>query len=201
MGKLFLIMGKSASGKDTLYKDITQRFGESLGTVVPYTTRPKRQGETEGVEYHFITEAQMSRMKRDGKVIESRCYQTVYGPWYYLTVDDGQIDLSKRSSILIVTPAAYEKLRDYFGAEHVIPLYIETDDGVRLERALKRERAQAEPKYEEMCRRFLADAKDFSEEVLSGLGIQKRYVNDDYQRVLDELCSEIEKECGDETVS
>ena len=194
-------MGKSASGKDTLYKDIVCRFDNRLGTVVPYTTRPKRQGETEGVEYHFITEAQMSRMKRARKIIESRCYQTVYGPWYYLTVDDGQIDLSKRSSILIVTPVAYEKLRDYFGAERVVPLYIETDDGVRLERALKRERAQAEPKYEEMCRRFLADAKDFSEEVLNRLGIQKRFVNDDYQRVLDELCSEIEKECGDEVVS
>lgn len=201
MKKLFLVMGKSASGKDTLYKDIVGRFGDRLGVVVPYTTRPKRQGETEGVEYHFITEGQMSRMKRDGKIIESRCYQTVYGPWYYLTVDDGQIDLSKRSSILIVTPAAYEKLRDYFGADRVVPLYIETDDGVRLERALKRERAQAEPKYEEMCRRFLADAKDFSEEVLNRLGIQKRFVNDDYQRVLDELCSEIEKECGDEVVS
>ena len=201
MPKLFIVLGKSASGKDTLYKDIVGRFGDRLGVVVPYTTRPKRQGETEGVEYHFITEGQMSRMKRDGKVIESRCYQTVYGPWYYLTVDDGQIDLSKRSSILIVTPAAYEKLRDYFGAEHVIPLYIETDDGVRLERALKRERAQAKPKSEEMCRRFLADAKDFSEEVLNRLGIQKRFVNDDYQRVLDELCSEIEKECGDEVVS
>ena len=201
MPKLFLIMGKSASGKDTLYKDIINRFCNRLGIVVPYTTRPKRQGETEGVEYHFITESLMSRMKRDGKVIESRCYQTVYGPWYYLTVDDGQIDLSKRSSILIVTPAAYEKLRDYFGADRVVPLYIETDDGVRLERALKRERAQAEPKYEEMCRRFLADAKDFSEEVLNRLGIQKRFVNDDYQRVLDELCAEIEKECGDEVVS
>ncbi len=201
MPKLFIVLGKSASGKDTLYKDIVGRFGDRLGVVVPYTTRPKRQGETEGVEYHFITEGQMSRMKRDGKVIESRCYQTVYGPWYYLTVDDGQIDLTKRSSILIVTPAAYEKLRDYFGTEHVVPLYIETDDGARLERALKRERAQAEPKYEEMCRRFLADAKDFSEEALIGLGIQKRFVNDDYQRVLEELCAEIEKECGDEVVS
>ena len=201
MPKLFLIMGKSATGKDTLYKDVVSRFGDRLGVVVPYTTRPKRDGEKEGKEYHFIAERQMREMESSGKVIENRCYQTVYGPWYYITADDGQIDLSKRSSILIVTPAAYEKLRDYFGAEHVIPLYIETDDGVRLERALKRERAQAKPKYEEMCRRFLADAKDFSEEVLNRLGIQKRFVNDDYQRVLDELCAEIEKECGDEVVS
>ena len=198
---LFVIIGKSASGKDSLFKDISGRFAERIQVVVPYTTRPKRQGETEGVEYHFVSENRMKCMEKNGLVIERRCYNTIYGPWYYFTADDGQIDPGKRSSILIATPAAYEKLRDYFGAEHVVPLYIETDDGVRLERALKRERAQAEPKYEEMCRRFLADAKDFSEEVLNRLGIQKRFVNDDYQRVLDELCAEIEKECGDEVVS
>lgn len=191
MSKLFLIMGKSASGKDTLYKDIISRFGDRLGVVVPYTTRPKRVGEKEGKEYHFITEKRMREMETAGKVIESRCYQTVYGPWYYLTADDGQIDLGKRSSILIVTPEAYVKLRDYFGADKVVPLYVEVDDGVRLQRALDRERAQASPKYEEMCRRFLADARDFSDEVLSGLGITRRYRNDEYDRVLEELLTTI----------
>lgn len=197
MAKLFLIMGKSASGKDTLYKDIVARFGDGLGTVVPYTTRPIREGEQEGVEYHFITEAKMHELDDAGKVIEKRCYQTVYGPWYYLTADDGQIDLDRRSSILIVTPAAYGKLRDYFGAEHVVPLYVETEDGLRLARALKRERAQKHPKYEEMCRRFLADAEDFSEEKLRELGIERRFTNDQYDRVLNELCDVIKKESGD----
>lgn len=190
-------MGKSASGKDTLYKDIVARFGDGLGTVVPYTTRPIREGEQEGVEYHFITESKMDEMERAGKVIEKRCYQTVYGPWYYLTVDDGQIDLGKRSSILIVTPAAYGKLKDYFGAEQVVPLYVETEDGLRLARALKRERAQKNPKYEEMCRRFLADAEDFSEEKLRELGIDRRFVNNQYDRVLNELCDVIRKESED----
>ena len=197
MAKLFLIMGKSASGKDTLYKDIVARFGSELGTVVPYTTRPIREGEQEGVEYHFITESEMKAMDEAGKVIEKRCYQTVYGPWYYLTADDGQIDLSRRSSILIVTPAAYGKLRDYFGAEQVVPLYVETEDGLRLARALKRERAQRNPKYEEMCRRFLADAEDFSEEKLRELGIDRRFVNNQYDRVLNELCDVIRKESED----
>lgn len=197
MAKLFLIMGKSASGKDTLYKDIVARFGDGLGTVVPYTTRPIREGEQEGVEYHFITESEMNAMDETGKVIEKRCYQTVYGPWYYLTADDGQIDLSRRSSILIVTPAAYGKLRDYFGAEQVVPLYVETEDGLRLARALKRERAQKNPKYEEMCRRFLADAEDFSEEKLRELGIDRRFVNNQYDRVLNELCDVIRKESED----
>lgn len=197
MAKLFLIMGKSASGKDTLYKDIVARFGDGLGTVVPYTTRPIREGEQEGVEYHFITESEMKEMDEAGKVIEKRCYQTVYGPWYYLTADDGQIDLDRRSSILIVTPAAYGKLRDYFGAEQVVPLYVETEDGLRLARALKRERAQKNPKYEEMCRRFLADAEDFSEEKLRELGIDRRFVNNQYDRVLNEMCDVIRKESED----
>ena len=197
MAKLFLIMGKSASGKDTLYKDIGARFGDELGTVVPFTTRPIREGEREGVEYHFITESEMKAMDEAGKVIEKRCYQTVYGPWYYLTADDGQIDLNRRSSILIVTPAAYGKLKDYFGAEQVVPLYVETEDGLRLARALKRERAQKNPKYEEMCRRFLADAEDFSEDKLRELGIDRRFVNNQYDRVLNELCDVIRKESED----
>lgn len=191
MGKLYLIMGKSATGKDTLYRDVVARFSNVLGTVVPYTTRPRRAGESEGVEYHFITEEYMSELESDGRIIESRCYQTVYGPWYYLTADDGQINLNRGSSILIVTPEAYKKLCAYYGEEKVVPLYIEVDDGERLERALKRERKQEHPQYEEMCRRFLADAEDFSEEKLCALGIRKRFLNDNYDRVLEELCRTI----------
>lgn len=194
-GKLFLIMGKSASGKDTLYKDIVARFHGTLNTVVPYTTRPMRAGEEEGQEYHFISEEQMRDMEASGKVIESRCYQTVYGPWYYLTADDGQIDLNHGSSILIVTLEAYARLREYFGAEAVVPLYIEVEDGLRLSRAVERERSQKCPRYEELCRRFLADSKDFSDERLRELGITHRYQNGDYNRVLEELCKMIRKEC------
>ena len=197
MAKLFLMMGKSASGKDTLYRDIVEHFSGRLRTVVPYTTRPKRLGETEGVEYHFISEEEMRRMEAEDRIIECRCYQTVHGPWYYMTADDGQIDLTRSSSILIVTPEAYERLLAYYGAENVVPLYVEVDDGARLERALRRERKQAAPRYEEMCRRFLADAADFSEEVLARLGIERRYVNEDYERVLAEICETVAREGGD----
>ena len=52
------------------------------------------------------------------------------------------------------------------------------EDGLRLERALERERKQQPPKYEEMCRRFLADQADYSEEKLKGAGITQRYSNE-----------------------
>ena len=68
-------------------------------------------------------------------------------------------------------------MRAHFGEETIVPIYIETEDGLRLERALKRERKQAEPKYAELCRRFLADCEDFSEEKLAAAGIARRFEN------------------------
>ena len=119
--------------------------------------------------------------------MELRTYHTVYGPWHYFTVDDGNIQLDKESYLLIGTLEAYTKMRDYFGAEKVVPIYIEVEDGERLLRAIAREKEQDVPKYEEMCRRFLADAKDFSEENLKAAGIEKRFVNLKLQDTLEEI--------------
>ena len=94
MGKIYYVMGKSASGKDTIYKRLVKELPE-LGTVRMYTTRPIRDGETNGVEYIFTDEKQLQAMKDAGKVIECRTYDTIYGPWSYFTADDGQINLSE----------------------------------------------------------------------------------------------------------
>ena len=73
------------------------------------------------------------------------------------------------------TLESYEGLCKYYGAEVMVPLYIHVEDGVRLQRALNRENTQKNPKYAEMCRRFLADEKDFSKERLDQCGIIKQY--------------------------
>ena len=118
-------------------------------------------------------------------------YQTVHGPWYYFTADDGQVALEKNSYLGIGTLESYLKLKEYYGEEFLCPLYVEVEDGIRLERALKRERKQQQPKYAEMCRRFLADEKDFSEENLTRLGIRERFSNRDKEKCLDEIIGEI----------
>ena len=56
MGRLFYIMGKSASGKDTIYQRLLRNPEFSLERLVIYTTRPIRDGELDGREYHFVTE-------------------------------------------------------------------------------------------------------------------------------------------------
>ena len=177
MGKIFCVMGKSATGKDTIYQKLLNESKLDLKRIIPYTTRPIREGEVPGREYFFCTEEDVQKMDEEGRIVELRAYDTVYGVWKYFTVDDGNIQLDKENYILIGTLEAYTKIRDYFGVEHVVPIYIEVEDGERLLRAIAREKSQDVPKYEEMCRRFLADAKDFSEENLMAAGIEKRFVN------------------------
>lgn len=196
MGKIFCLMGKSSSGKDTLYKKLMEDESLGLKRMVPYTTRPIREGEQEGVEYHFVGEEELSALQAAGRVVELRAYDTVCGVWKYFTVCEEQMDLQKDSYAIIGTLQSWHDMCAYFGREWMVPVYIEVEDGLRLERALSRERSQANPKYTELCRRFLADAEDFSEEKLTKEEITKRFQNVDFERCLSDIKLFIQKEKG-----
>ncbi len=178
MGKIFYLMGKSSSGKDTIYKELLQGFPK-MKRIVLYTTRPRREGECDGVEYFFTDEEKLQQFRKQGQLIEERSYHTQYGVWSYFTADDGQINLRQEDYLVIGTLESYRAMKEYFGAESLVPLYIEVEDGLRLTRALEREKRQSQPRYDELCRRFLADSKDFSEENLRAAGIEKRFQNVD----------------------
>ena len=180
MAKIICLLGKSCSGKDTIYKKLLADESLNLLPLVTYTTRPMRTGEQEGREYHFTDEAGFNSLKEDGKVIEDRTYDTVYGLWRYFTVDDGTFEKEGRNVIAAAgTIPAYIKLRDHFGAENTIPVMIETDDGIRLERAMRREKKQAAPRYKEMCRRFITDSEDFDEEKMKAAGVEHVFMNNE----------------------
>lgn len=191
MGKIYYMMGKSSSGKDTLYQELLRRCPK-LRSVVSYTTRPIREGERDGVEYHFADDKKLAALEEEGRVIELRAYDTIHGIWKYFTVDDGQIDLGKDSYLMIGTLESYEKMLNYYGESSLVPIYIEVEDGERLMRALNRERRQPHPKYKELCRRFLADEEDFCEENLARLGIDKRYENTDMETCLEKIIEVID---------
>lgn len=193
MGKIFYIMGKSSSGKDTIYSRIMQDEELHLNKIILYTTRPMREGEEAGREYHFVDEKVFQKFQEQGRIIESRTYHTVYGPWIYFTADDGQITLEENDYLGIGTLESYEGMKKYYGEENVYPLYIEVEDGQRLKRAIRREEQQQIPKYEEMCRRFLADAEDFSEDKLEGAGVRKRFDNKELENCIKEIKNCIQK--------
>ena len=110
MSRIFYIMGKSAAGKDHIYRELLQDQDLRLFSLVLYTTRPMRNGEADGREYFFVNEDRLEQFRRSGQVIEERVYDTVYGPWVYFTADDGQIDLKERDYLGIGTLESYRQL-------------------------------------------------------------------------------------------
>ena len=192
MGKMIYLMGKSSSGKDTVYKRLLEWKDGNLKKMILYTTRPIRVGEEEGEEYYFTDDDGYRAIEAEGRVIEARIYHTCHGLWRYFTVDDGSIDMERNSYLVIGTIESYLKTAAYFGREKVLPILLELDDGIRLKRALEREMQQENPKYQEMCRRFLADAEDFSEEKIKEAGITRRFANDNLDQCLEEIKSYIQ---------
>ncbi len=180
-------MGKSSTGKDTIYRRLLDESSIDLKTIIPYTTRPIREGEVDGREYFFIDDEKVKDLQKEGRIIELRAYNTYHGVWKYMTVDDGQLDLTNHDYLIIGTLEAYVNTKKYFNEDCIIPLYVEVDDGTRLSRALNREKTQANPKYQELCRRFLADCEDFSEEKLLAAGVNKRFVNLDLDICIHEI--------------
>ena len=187
MGKIFYILGKSSTGKDTIYRRILEDSELNLNDIILYTTRPIRDGEINGKSYHFVNEEEYSTIKASGRIIEERSYDTIHGLWRYFTVSDENIDLDNNDYVIIGVLNSYVSTRDYFGEDKVIPVYIEVEDGVRLQRALDREKKPENRKFKEMCRRYLADSDDFSEEKIAAAGIEKRFENIDLDQCINEV--------------
>lgn len=166
MSRIFCIAGKSGAGKDTFYRAVLQKYAGALTPVIPCTTRPMREGEVNGENYFFVTEAELKKLEDQGRVIEKRVYNTVQGPWTYFTPafepEEG------RDYILITTLEGIRSFLRVFGGD-VRPLLLTLPDGQRLHRCLEREDAQKNPNYAEMCRRYLADERDFSPENLASI--------------------------------
>ncbi|MDE5587019.1 MAG: guanylate kinase, partial [Bacilli bacterium] len=189
MGKIVVCMGKSSSGKDTIVKELLRKNKYHLQKIVPSTTRPIRFGEVNGQEYYFNTEEEMWRLDREHKIIERRKYDTEHGTWYYYTTNQG-IDLEKHNYITMNTLEGLDGYIEHYGRDKIISLLIDLEDGERFQRALDREKKQEEPKYAELCRRFLADSKDFSKENIERRKITKIINN---QHGIEQTLEEVNK--------
>lgn len=177
---IFYLMGKSASGKDTLFRRLLNDQSLSLTPIITYTTRPMRKGEQDGREYFFRNAAFLKEQQNAGHVLESRTYETVFGPWTYFTLYDAQWTNKQTNFLTIGTLSAYETLLAYQAKLVPIrPIYIEADNGTRLLRAIAREQTEKAPNYEEICRRFLTDESDFCSERLQKAGVKTVFSNND----------------------
>ncbi len=187
---IYYLMGKSASGKDTICRAL-RKARPDWKLLIPYTTRPMRSGEREGAEYHFVSERELQRLREAGKILEERSYETEFGIWRYASVDDGWIGREGGGDYLLIgTLESYRKLRGRFGEGQLFPLYLELPEELRLERARRREEEQEKPSWAEFWRRFSLDEQDFSEEKLREAGIVRRYRNLEWEACVNEILAD-----------
>lgn len=196
MRNLFYIMGKSASGKDTVYGKLKEEL--NFNSYILYTTRPMRNGEEQGKEYNFINNKQFELLKNEGKVIEARYYNVINENsqkdiWIYATIADKQLE--KQGDFLTIgTLESYRDIKDYIKLHqelnlNLIPIYIFVDENERKRRAINREQQNGKPNYEEMERRLKKDNYDFSEDKIRQSGISEKEMFENYN--LDDCVSKI----------
>ena len=156
MSKIFLIIGKSFSGKDYLLNEILKDkdFCENnnLEKLVLYTTRPKRDGEVEGKDYYFID----SFTPNEQLVVNA--YETVYGTWHYIT-DFSKLDDNK-NYILAGNPEMIERYKKIIGKNNLCIIYLIPPNWKIFERFSKRT-DYGEERYKEIYRRFIDDLTKF----------------------------------------
>lgn len=188
MRKLYVIMGKSCSGKNIIYSELIKR--ESFKPIILYTTRPMRNNEVDGEDYRFVSNIG----KLPFNIIEKRTYNVGNVVWEYATLDDGQLK-ENGNYITINTLAGFIRLREFYKDSNVkvIPIYIYTSDSIRLKRAYERELLQEKPNYEEILRRYFADASDFSgyKLLLAGIVPGWRFENDNLDECIDRILSSL----------
>lgn len=170
--KIFFFIGPSGSGKDTFFAQALERY--QIEPIILLTTRPIRTGEVDGREYHFVTNEKMDLLEQKKQLIERRNFNTQHGIWSYATSSDS-INLENSNYLTPNTWVGFSQFMKYFPKDVLIPIYFQLEDDIRLQRCLDRELKPGNGKYNELCRRFLADKKDFTQEMLD---LYKPYIID-----------------------
>lgn len=151
MYEVVAIMGKAGAGKDTLLQEILRQTWW-LHEIVSCTTRPMREGEKDGVNYHFLTNQEFADRVADGRMFEA----VVFNDWCYGTSEEGLSD--RFVNIGVFNPEGIDILSEN-PKVNLHTIYVKADDKIRLIRQLNRE---VHPDVSEIVRRFGADEKDFA---------------------------------------
>lgn len=148
--KIIALYGKSASGKDTFLK-VALNYFKDFHKIISSTTRPPREGEKNGVAYHFLTNEEFAIQVLNCSMFEAATFRG----WYYGT-NINDLDINKINIGVFNTASLDIILKD--DRFEVIPIYILTEPKTSLIRALERE---DNPDVDEIIRRYQTDKKDF----------------------------------------
>lgn len=149
---ILIIIGKTASGKDTIVNELVSQYGYKR--IITYTTRPIRDGEQPDVSYHFVDKSQFKRLVMQDFFAEWKTYQTVLGEWHYGTsIKD--LENADDKTVIVLTPDGYREIIQKL-QEKPRTIYIYANNATIQERLLNRGDNKDEAK-----RRLEHDNTDF----------------------------------------
>lgn len=149
--QVIALMGKAGAGKDSIQNATCKAHPNVFHKIVSCTTRPPREGEEDGIAYNFISLEDFTRKVLNGEMLEA----TEFRGWFYGTLISSLV--KDKINIGVFNPDGVEALVNDSRLD-VMVVYVSADDKTRLMRALNREE---HPDCMEICRRFMADEKDF----------------------------------------
>lgn len=187
---LYLIIGKSGSGKNTLKKELLNLGVEPLHEC---TTRPARPGETDGKDYFFLTEKEFHQ----GPIIGKVHFKTEYSNWHFGVMKE-KVEEDKLYC-LVICPKQYEDVISYYiDKAAIIPIWIDTDEEQRIMNIILREEQKEKPDYKEVCRRIKSDAIDFCEdsELIKKIKLESHLICNNFDHTLSNTALELFSDCN-----
>ena len=174
---MIILVGESASGKSTIEKVLSKEYG--FQKTVSYTTRPPRDSERDGVDYHFITEDEYIEKFNSGYFVETG----VYNGWHYGTTKEQY----KENTVCVLTPHGLRQIRKNFNEQDIKAFYVKVPRRDRLIQILERG-----DNIEEAIRRNQADVGQYDgiEDEVDKVIYNPSYIKTPYQ-ICDEILDEI----------
>ena len=179
--KMIAIIGQAGSGKDTILRAVCEE-NPDLNKIISCTTRPMRDNEKDGVDYHFYTVDQFTEEVLNDKMLEASCFNN----WFYGTPIKSLV--KNKVNIGVYNPEGIESLMLHRNIELYVFL-IEASDKIRLIRQLERE---INPDIEEVFRRYKTDRADFADLPFHHNVLENEYI-DDLDHAVSVICSAAEK--------
>lgn len=169
---MIILIGKSGSGKSTIANILCRDYG--CNKIVTTTTRPKRRGEKQDIDYHFTTKQDFKNTVLSGGFIETREYNVATGDTWYYGSPVNKIEQAKENDIIILTPDGCRNVIDTIGRKNIIVIYIYANL-----RAIENRLEKRGDRKDEIERRMKQDNSDFKDAVnLADFTVYNHYGDD-----------------------
>jgi len=178
-GRLIIISGPSGAGKTTVVRRLLEKSQLPLELSVSATTRPPREGEVEGRDYHFLTARQFREMRQKGQFLE--CFEVFGKGHWYGTLQESVATSREAGKWVILEIDVQGALRVISKHADAITIFVRPASMEELERRLRGRGTETEDKIQNR----LAAAR---QEIEASQSYDHTVINADVESVVDKIC-------------